>query len=851
MRICHILLRATTAFLTSAFVLSVVYAIFGLYPFGGKTLAWCDMSQQVIPLLMELKDILEGKSGWFLNLQNAGGMSFWGIFFFFLASPFHFFVLLVDKADIYLLVNILVLVKLSLAAATASVFFQRETPALRLPANLALCISYGLCGYGLLYYQNLVWLDMLYLFPVTMLGFLKLIEDGQVRLLTICLTLSIIFNYYLSYMLFLGIIICGTVFIYSCTPKERHGELAGKLGFSAITALLLTTAVWLPSLLQCLSSARTGGGVVRSIQSGKLFTKICTALPVLLCTMGAAAVPLQCRIFPNNTKARAIKICWGLTVLPMIIDPINKLWHMGSYQAFPIRYGYMPVFFGLWYLGLGLDTSPKTTKCRPIRLVLISLLPIVSGAYILYAHFKEISSYTSRLWVSEEGFLYLTIFWLTCLVTLLAICSVHAKGHFHRITSWALLSLTLVQSAVQVPAFIGSAANVPVNSLAILSAAPIEDDGLYRVKQESKFAHVNLLGGMGYPTLNHYTSLTDARYLAALKKLGYSSYWMETSGCCGTLVSDIILSNKYVLDSGLNWTSTGSGNLGYIVPAGILPESLELGDRLQQQDYLCKLLTGKSVFMRYKPTEGQAVEQDGKFALEKGNLGYQIQVSQSETLYFDAFDCISTNLREAINDCFSIKVNGEEVAESYPTQRCNGILKLGSFRNETVDVEITVKKQMQVCSFGVWGLKDTTALADSLENAQLRYENGNIVGSADIQAGQALFLSVPWYSGIKVQVNGHIVHPKQVMDCFMEIPLPEGHSQIAVSYIPAGLMLGTAVSAITGVLLLICRLFRGKQLAAKVKGAWYCCAAILLKLSFAAVIMIIYLFPSIVWLGLV
>ena len=85
---------------------------------------------------------------------------------------------------------------------------------------------------------------------------------------------------------------------------------------------------------------------------------------------------------------------------------------------------------------------------------------------------------------------------------------------------------------------------------------------LYRVKQDSKFCHVNLLGGMGYPTLNHYTSLTDARYLAVMKKLGYSSYWMETSGCCGTLVSDILMSNKYVIDGSLNWTPTGSGGLG-------------------------------------------------------------------------------------------------------------------------------------------------------------------------------------------------------------------------------------------------------------------------------------------------
>ena len=46
-----------------------------LYPFGNKTIAWCDMDQQGIPLLSQFKDGLEGKKGFTYNLANAGGMS--------------------------------------------------------------------------------------------------------------------------------------------------------------------------------------------------------------------------------------------------------------------------------------------------------------------------------------------------------------------------------------------------------------------------------------------------------------------------------------------------------------------------------------------------------------------------------------------------------------------------------------------------------------------------------------------------------------------------------------------------------------------------------------------------------
>ena len=91
-----------------------VMAAHGQFPFGEKSIAWCDMNQQVIPLLMDFKDILAGKSSLLLNMQNAGGMNFWGVFLFFISSPFSFLVAFIEKADIYYAVNILLLLRMML-----------------------------------------------------------------------------------------------------------------------------------------------------------------------------------------------------------------------------------------------------------------------------------------------------------------------------------------------------------------------------------------------------------------------------------------------------------------------------------------------------------------------------------------------------------------------------------------------------------------------------------------------------------------------------------------------------------------------------------------------------------------
>ncbi|WP_322173551.1 YfhO family protein [Acutalibacter caecimuris] len=836
-------LPAASFFLT-VLTLSAVFAVAGLFPFGEKTLAWGDMSQQVVPLLMEWKDILSGQAGMFLNLQNAGGMSFWGVFFFFLASPLHLLVVFVSKPNIYLLVNLLVLLKLSLAAATAAVFFQRESPKLSPPACVALSLAYGLCGYGMLYYQNLVWLDVQCLFPLLLLSFLRLIEEGRSLLFTLVLGLTIVLNYYLSYMVLLVLILCGGVFLGLYVPKERRREVAGKLGYSALAALLLTGVVWLPALLQCLGSARTGGGLVEGLREGPFWAKMTTTLPVLLGSIGGAALPALFWRGKGSPKARAIGVCWGLTVLPMLVEPANKLFHTGSYQAFPARYGYVPVLLGLWYLAVveGVSEGKFGRRRGETPLWGVLALPLAAGAWLLLCQYERATGYVRTLWVDGPAFQVLGVFWLACLVALLVICFWPAR---RTMAGWALLALCLLQGGVQAGVFIAPAANVPSTSLAVLGAGAPADSGLYRAKPQQKFCHVNLLGAAGFPSLTHYTSLTDSRYLDTMKKLGYSAYWMEVSGCGGTGVSDILLSNKYVLGRDLAWYATGSGDLGYVLPAGRLPETLPLGDRLALQNSLARAITGEDAFTRYVPVEGGPAGSGGQLSLEPGVVRYRVQATRPITLYFDAFACVSTRLREEINDAFAISVNGKEQVARYPTQGQNGILELGSFEGEAVEVEVTVKKPVELCSFGLWGLERQAAgeLAAALPNASLRWENGGLVGTAQAGPGQALFLSVPLYRGMEVRVNGACTQPRTVLGCLMEIPLPEGESRISISYTPAGLWAGGAASLTTGLLLGALWALRHNPAVRRLWAGWCRIAPALLYTAVGAVLLGVYLLP--------
>ena len=218
----------------------------GLYPYGGKTVSWCDMDQQVVPLLMAFKDVLSGKEGFLFSFKYACGMNFFGVFFFFLSSPFTFLIAFVEKAEVGLFVNILVLLKMCAMACTSAIYLFKKHPNAKL-LIVALSVLYAYSGYTMMYYQNLIWLDIAYLFPLLLLG-LEGLKEGKRGLFIAVLSASMIINYYLGYMLVVFLLLYAFVWVVIAKDKRFAGNFILCCGVSA----LISAVVWLPSRLQYL-----------------------------------------------------------------------------------------------------------------------------------------------------------------------------------------------------------------------------------------------------------------------------------------------------------------------------------------------------------------------------------------------------------------------------------------------------------------------------------------------------------------------------------------------------------------------------------------------------------------------
>lgn len=829
-----------------------------LYPFGDGTVSWCDMSQQVIPLLTDFKDILSGKDGMFLNFHNAGGMNLWGVFFFFIASPYTLLVLLVDKADVIYLVNIMTVLKLMTAAVTAQIYFRTCQKKLSPYISSVLSIVYAFCGYGMFYYQNNIWLDMMYLFPLLMVAFKELFEKKRIIPYTVMLTLMMIVNYYISYMIVVFILLFMAVCCWRYRKEEKYKDVPCRFIIGSLLGALLSAVVWIPCFLQFLSSGRSKS-VIMQIESADFFSNYQTTFCLLLSTASVAVIVL---VFLLDGKKRSKRLNTDLIMLflmliPIIIEPANLMWHTGSYMSFPCRYAFITIFFALICAGYFLSSENAIAKekknCDHFIIFLI-LAALIYGFYRFSEGFVEnnrdgMAKYTKSLWQDSTAFELWLEFFVVAAVFYTIITLLHKKGWISKkVFALFLAMFVAAESYANVNVYmITPDMNYPERSyyhhnIMDLSDRIEDNDGFYRVKTSSKLFEVNLVGSMGYNSLSHYTSLTSRDYMYMMKQLGYSSYWMEVGSYGGTELTDALLSVKYLIEKNdgitTNADSVYSNSIyeivptEYYLPLGIVTdadlsgsEELSTGTRSDVQKKLFEQLfggNGDELITDYEYDSIYGIQDDSvmspSFTFNSSSdfsyMDYEIKVTDKQTLYFDCFDKLSNNLSESINGSFMVTVNGRSIQTDYPSQSSNGLLKLGEFENEEVNVRVTLNKNITNCrSYGVFGLHhDVLQKAlEQVNTAGLTDNDGKLSGSVNAKAGQKCVLQIPYQEGLKIKVNGESVSYSKVFGDLVCFDLQEGKNSITVTNVPKGFYAGLALT-ILGVALTVGYFFIRKKL---------------------------------------
>lgn len=848
-----------SAFLITAAVLLSAFAAGGLFPFGWGTISWCDMNQQAIPLLCCFKDILAGRDGAFINFANGAGMNLYGVIFFFLSSPFSFLAAFVHKADIPFLMNIIVILKLCTAGLTAGYVFARLFPKNGFGINSVLGAAYALCGYGMLFYQNVMWLDVMYLFPIIFLGVYLLARESRPLTLAVSLSLCVVFNYYISFMVFLFVICFFGLFALFYRNADR--EIYVNLGICGGLSLLVSAIVWVPSFLQYTASGRSSS-VLQELKNSAFFAVTDTTVPLLLCSGIILAVLIL--TLPSLASAdrqfKFLLVLFLALCVPIFIEPVNLMWHTGSYMSFPARYGFMTIFVGLCIAAktvADINTAKKSNYIAVgVTLTAIALL----GAYmVIYTNknLPELSNYVQTLWGDKYSFKGLAFLCMVAVLLYFTVFVMTKRRLFtKRVAALLLCGVLAVEGFCSVNVYMVSAKEKLglYNYQSFIEAEDFADkQGFYRVNMSSKLIDANMTGAAGFNSISHYTSLNDKTFMEAAKMLGYSGYWMETGNWGGSIISDALLSVGYTVYS--EGDSFALEENPYYLGLGLKVDEIE--SELSHKNRLAAL--GKA-FGKMTNTENSVTEYAPdsvkncsyyktddlhyiNYFGTDGKINYKIKVTDKQILYFDCYNGFSNRLVEEINDSFEIHVNGVLITESYPTQRNNGLVKLGAFENETVDITLKALKGLECSSFGVFGVNENAVkkAVNKTECASLTTDSGTIKG--EIKSAGKYFISIPYRDDYKIILNGEKVAYTKALSGFVAVNLAEA-GEIKITATPKGFTLGAAATVI-GIILLFFYAVLYKRINALNKNFKNIVYGVFLGV-FVSFVLLVYIIPIIV-----
>ena len=201
-------------------IMFLAYALLEVRPFGKNSVLVLDLNGQYVYYYEAFRDAFYGDGSFIYNWsRNLGGEMF-GIFAYYLASPFMLIPILLPRSIMPYSVLIMQLAKMGTSAVTFSFFLKKISKNKANKFSLIIFSAmYSVMGYMVVQLMDPMWLDGLILLPLICWGVHRLVDEGRMLPYIIHLAMMFITHFYIGYMV--GIF----TFFYFCfvclTKKNR------------------------------------------------------------------------------------------------------------------------------------------------------------------------------------------------------------------------------------------------------------------------------------------------------------------------------------------------------------------------------------------------------------------------------------------------------------------------------------------------------------------------------------------------------------------------------------------------------------------------------------------------------
>ncbi len=864
-------LTPAAAFLLAAAIWSAVLILFGAAPFGERSLLITDLAQQYIEYHTALYDMVKGGESLLFTWNSGLGMSFVGLFAYYLASPFTGLILLFPRALLPEAVVLIISLKLAGAALTMSVFLGRAA-GVHGAANPVFSVMYALSGFSAAFFFNLMWFDAVLLLPLVLLGVRYLADTGRAAPLIAGYALLFLSNYYTAYMagVFSLLFLAALCYIQARPLRDSTRLILRLLGAAALAAGL-GAFLLLPAYL-ALKESQGGAGLSLpwlslTTDPLSLFSKLSfgaydsvtsDGTPNLYCGVLALGLLPACllhREIPRREKA-AGGVLAGFLFLCMLISPLDTLWHGGQMPVwFPGRYAFCLIFL--------LVTAAARAFSRPGGLSPRRLLAGFgfSAVLLLAAKLPD--------WLFPEavrpfpGRFFLTLLLLAVYAALLLLWA--GKRRALQRAALGLLAvavpLELAGNALSVlrsldgelgfesrRTFAAYLEETAAQDRLLESAAVPGGDALaashfYRVEDRTA-RNPNDGFVRGLPSLSHYSSLSRRKTFRFLRNLGMTSSsadkLMRYGGSTSAL--DAVLGIRYVFgeqDVRAGMTVAGQDGdlilrrnenalpLAYFADEAVLslPADKE-GEPFALQNALFSGLGGgewaDTAFFRPLPAQADCLggtlvpmESDGDIPLASihmdGDTAWLvITIENPKTQHVLLY--FPNNFPENT----TVSLSGTAL-NPYGERVVRGVMDLGEQPAGTLRVSLAVSKgtywlgEVQAAAFDEEAFGGLVSALRGGAPESLEVDGTQVSLQVTAPKDGVLFTSIPCDAGWSAWVDGQKAATASVGDAFLAVPLAAGEHTVTLRFRPPGLAAGAGISVGTLLFCLLAAFFRRRK----------------------------------------
>lgn len=875
-------------------IMLIVFRAKEIFPFGSNGIDWADMSLSNVSSYYHLYDVLHGNKSLLFDWYTGLGINMSeSISILSMLSPLNLFFYFIKREQILFFMSIFTMIKMMIISFIMFVFIKK-TFSLKTFWIVIFSLLYAFSGFVIQFYTNSQWLDIVALFPILILGLINLLNNKSTLMYTFLLALSLIINFYLTLMVVIFIFFFSGFYIILIVPKEQRKEVVFSLGYGTILAFGISAFIIIPTYLQIANSVRTASNSSKiqklmAILGAKEHIKIIYFKWWMLI---GAAVPLVIIIkgliscYKNKDKTLEEKniiklIVFSILVvtLPLYFENINKIWHLGNYVGFPLRYGFIITFVliisACYFITKNeklslLNNSISLTKNKKLDIIiniagalLFSYVLMKVGLRIYNSHYKGLPI-IELFYFSIPVFIGLVVFYF-------AMFDKRNIYFNYRLIAAVLLPCMVIGAYILMPFYETIPMSKDMGSDFIAKTEKIREfdipaSDIDRVKNMGNTLNVNYPFILGRPSLSNWTHSIDQETQKNFGKLGYAIQYTRLLDSGGTLFSDALINYKYTLsvfdldEKYYNMTYEDHGyklyENKYTIPFGItVPENAkELTyknyGKFEYQNALFENIAGKNDLIKtidYKDyeTKNSQKEKDGMLVNE-----YIFDINNESILYFFS----NGQPMQSI----SILVNGEEIRIpsvkedenlKYPIMFNNNFVTLGSFKNQKVKVVISspVDKKVDInnFAFGAFDVDKFTDFTKTYENyitEPKTTKNGLQINVQGSKERPILFLPVTYDKGWNAKVNGKPTEIINLYGSFIGIPLNEGENEVSISFFPKGLKIGLLISLAS---LLVFAFIYYLHIKKKMKatGKPFRIIELIYYLVFGAVVTIVYIIP--------